>query len=266
VDDSAEKRLPEASARFLLRRLHSISGVLPLGLFLVLHLGSQSRALNGQQSFDERVRDVSSTPYMAFLEVAFVMLPLLFHALYGVKLSFEGRSNINKYPTQRNWMYLAQRVTGMLAFAFIVWHLSEYWLPRMRGQLDPALFYPTLCKNLSTTSLGLPLVALGYMFGIAACVFHLANGLWGFCLTWGLAVTVRSQRVLATVFGLVGLFLFFVGANTAIYFATGSRLALFGVPRGNEAALTRTCEDALFPPLSAPTGSPPGGAKGPASP
>jgi succinate dehydrogenase / fumarate reductase cytochrome b subunit len=61
-------------------------------------------------------------------------------------------------------------------------------------------------------------------------VFHLANGLWGFCLTWGLTVTVRAQRAAATVFGLLGLLLFVIGANTAIYFATGSRIAILGAP------------------------------------
>ena len=228
---SADDRLPQASLRFFLRRLHSLSGVLPIGAFLVMHVATQSRALNSQAAFDEGVKSRAAMPYALILELAFVVLPLAFHALYGVKLSFESRPTVGGYPAQRNWMHFAQRFTGMLAFAFIVWHMSEYWLPRVRGQLDPAMFYPLLCKNLSTTRYGLPLNALGYVFGIAACVFHLANGLWGFCLTWGLTVTTRAQRIAATVFGVLGLLLFAVAANTAIFFATGARLALFGAPR-----------------------------------
>ncbi len=230
MSSSAEQRLPQASARFFLRRLHSLSGVLPIGVFVVLHLGTQSRALTGQAGFDDGVKSRAAMPYVLIFEIALVLLPLLFHALYGVKLSFEGKPTVGRYPGQRNWMHLAQRITGMLAFAFIVWHVSEYWLPRVRGQLDPTMFYPLLCKNLSATRFGLPLAALGYVFGIAACVFHLANGLWGFCLTWGLTVTVRAQRAAATVFGLLGLLLFVIGANTAIYFATGSRIAILGAP------------------------------------
>lgn len=230
MSSKAEERLPQASLRFFLRRLHSISGVLPIGVFVVLHLGTQSRALTGQAGFDEGVKTRAAMPYVLIFEIAFVVLPLLFHALYGVKLSFEGKPTVGRYPAQRNWMHLAQRITGMLAFAFIVWHMSEYWVPRVTGKLDPAMFYPLLVKNLSATRFGLPLAALGYVFGIAACVFHLANGLWGFCLTWGLTVTVRAQRVAATVFGLLGLLLFVIGANTAIYFATGSRIAVFGAP------------------------------------
>jgi succinate dehydrogenase / fumarate reductase, cytochrome b subunit len=226
VSSSAEERLPHASARFFLRRLHSISGVLPIGMFVVLHLGTQSRALNSQAAFEEGVKSRAAMPYVLIFEIAFVLLPLLFHALYGVKLSIESKPSVGRYPAQRNWMHLAQRITGMLAFAFIIWHMSEYWLPRVRGQIDAAAFYPLLVKNLSATRFGLPLAALGYVFGIAACVFHLANGLWGFCLTWGLTVTARAQRIAATVFGVLGLLLFVVGANTAIYFATGSRVAI----------------------------------------
>lgn len=248
-DEVAEARLPQTGSRFQLRRIHSLTGVFPLGVFLFLHLWTNSHALNGQASFDAHMKDLREMPYTGIIEIGFVILPLLFHALYGVKLAFEGRPNIGKYPSSRNWMYGAQRVTGLFAFAFIVWHLSEYWVPRYRGLLDPTAFYPALCQNLSATRFGLPLAALAYVFGMAACVFHFANGLWGFCLTWGLTVTARSQRVSATVFGLVGILVFFLGANTAIYFATGSRIAIFGVPgQGSGTRVTRTCEDALAPP------------------
>ena len=34
-----------------------------------------------------------------------------------------------------------------------------------------------------------------YVLGIAACVFHLANGLAGFLFSWGLTVGPRSKRL-----------------------------------------------------------------------
>lgn len=239
--------------RFLLRKLHSLSGVAPVGVFMVFHLWTNARALNGRGSFEEGVGEIQKMPYLPLLEIGLVLVPLFFHALYGVKLAFEGRPNASVYSSSRNWMYSAQRITGLLAFAFVIWHLSAYWLPKWSGRMTPDQFYPALCADLSRVSSGVPLVALGYVFGIAACVFHFANGLWGFCCSWGITVTQRAQRLSAAVFGVLGIAVFLLGANTAIYFATGARLALFGVPRGTRVAeLVRTCGDPAATPLASP--------------
>lgn len=257
-NDSSGKR------RFFLRKLHSLSGVVPLGVFLVVHLWTSSAALRGQESFERSMREARDVPYRTVIEIAFVLLPLLFHGLYGIKLSFEPRQNTSRYPYSRNWMYAAQRLTGILALAFILWHMSHYWIPRMSGQMVEERYYPELCKQLSEAPNNLPLVALGYIFGIAATVFHFANGLWGFCVSWGITASRRSQRISATVFGLAGLVLFMMGANTAIYFATGAKIAVFGVPAKSQSALlTKTCVDlssnalggspaAVQPPVVAP--------------
>lgn len=243
----------------MLRRLHSLSGVVPIGAFLVVHLWGSATALRGQESYERSVREAHETPYRIVIEVALVLVPLLFHALYGLKLTFEPRQNTATYPYNRNWMYAAQRLTGIVAFIFIVWHMSEYWIPRTTGDVSVESYYPSLCQNLSTTKFGVPLPALGYVFGIGASVFHLANGLWGFCVSWGLTVSRRAQRLSATVFGIAGVLLFAVGANTAIYFATGASVAVLGIPAGSRTAqLTRTCADLApkNPPPVAPPAAP----------
>jgi succinate dehydrogenase/fumarate reductase cytochrome b subunit (b558 family) len=227
----SEGLLSSSRRRFWLRKLHSLTGVAPVGAFLLFHLWTNAKALGGQKHFDDAVQDIQAMPYLPVLELGVVMLPLAFHALYGVKLAFEARPNVGAYPYNRNWMYVAQRATGLLALAFIVWHISEIWLQKWAGRLSPRDFYPVLCERLSTTHGGVPLIALAYVLGVGACVFHFANGLWGFCFSWGFTISRRSQRISATVFGLVGVALFLLGSSTAIYFATGSRLALFGTPR-----------------------------------
>ncbi len=232
--------------RFLLRKLHSLSGVVPVGGFLLFHLWTNAQALWGQARFQSAVGDIQKMPYLPVVELAVVLLPLSFHALYGVVLAFESRPNVGVYPYNRNWMYTAQRASGLVALAFIVWHLSHYWLPKWRGHMDPSEFYAALCADLSATRYDVPWVALGYILGIAASVFHFANGLWGFCTSWGITVSRRSQRTSALVFGVAGLLLFLLGANTAIYFATGSRFAPLGVREGTQASLAKTC-DAVAP-------------------
>ncbi|AKT36290.1 succinate dehydrogenase [Chondromyces crocatus] len=209
---------------FLLRKLHSLSGVVPVGGFLVFHLWTNAKALQGQEAYDRAVADIGRMPYVPVLEIGLIILPLAFHALYGVKLAFEGKSNVGKYPYARNWMYTLQRVTGIVAFLFVGFHLWEYWGPKWLGRMAPEQFYPALSANLSSMVGPVPLIGLIYLVGIAASVFHFANGLWGFCFSWGITVSRRAQATAAWVFGVLGLLLFLLGANTAIYFSTGSRL------------------------------------------
>jgi succinate dehydrogenase/fumarate reductase cytochrome b subunit (b558 family) len=250
-ETSSTKSLFDKSRRpFLLRKLHSLSGVLPVGGFLVFHLWENSRALQGQEQFDEMVKGINHMPYLPVLETGLILLPLAFHALYGVKLALEGKPNLGSYTFTRNWMYTLQRVTGLLAFAFISYHLYELWGQKVAGKLGPDQFYTTLCANMSSTVGQVPVVALVYILGIAASVFHLANGLWGFCFSWGITVSRRSQQLAATAFGLLGLIVFFLGANTALYFATGARFAI-GAPAAGAGA--RTCADISYAPAGGAT-------------
>ena len=240
-DPSAAKSLFDKSRRpFLLRKVHSLTGVVPVGAFLVFHLWTNATALQGQERFDEAVSGISHMPYLRLLEVG-ILAPLLFHALYGVKLALEGKPTVGSYTFSRNWMYTLQRVTGILAFAFIGFHLYEYWGQKTFGDMTAEQFYPKLCANMSYTAKGVPVIALVYILGVAASVFHFANGLWGFCFSWGITVSKRSQQMAAVVFGLLGLGIFLLGANTAIYFATDSIFPgrLFGANQPG----TRTCQD-----------------------
>ncbi len=219
---------------FLLRKLQSLTGVAPVGLFLCFHLYTNAQSLYGQERFDTAVQGISHMAFLPLLELG-IFLPLAFHALLGVKIAIEGRGNLGAYPYGRNWMYMLQRVTGIIAFAFIVWHVMEYRGAKFMGQMSNADFYPSLSANLSSRVGPVPLEGLLYLLGVAACAFHLANGLWGFCCSWGLTVTRRSQRASATVFGLLGIGLFAMGALTVIHFATGMDMHWLG---GTEGAMT----------------------------
>jgi succinate dehydrogenase / fumarate reductase, cytochrome b subunit len=100
-----------------------------------------------------------------------------------------------------------------------------------------------LCEQMSSTMGGVPVIALVYILGIAACVYHFANGLWGFCFSWGITISKRSQQMAAWVFGVVGALVFFLGANTIIHFATGRGLLEERLWGGGENSGTRTCYD-----------------------
>src|SRR5580698_7944742 len=69
---------------FLLRKLHSLSGIVPIGAFLVEHLISNFEALKGPAAYGAQVKFLNSLPLVRVLEWAFIFIPLLFHGLYGV--------------------------------------------------------------------------------------------------------------------------------------------------------------------------------------
>jgi succinate dehydrogenase/fumarate reductase cytochrome b subunit (b558 family) len=212
-----------ARQSFLLRRLHSLSGVFPVGIFLVSHLWTNAKALKGQPYFDRAVADINHLPLLPLLEIFGIFLPLGFHAVYGVVLAFQARINVVRYPYSRNALYTLQRATGLVAFAFIAWHLWEYRIPKLLGKMSVDAFYPTLEAHLSSTYHGFPVLAAVYLVGIAASVVHFANGLFTFAFSWGICLTRRSQRLFAVAFGLLGTVVFIMGAQTTIYFATGAQ-------------------------------------------
>ena len=131
---------------FLWRKLHSLSGIIPIGAFLVEHIVSNFETLNGPLAYAKQVAFLNSLPLVRVLEWAFIFIPLAFHALYGVFITFRGRANVNVYPWAGNWMYLSQRVTGLIAFAYIIQHvLRQRFMGTSLPDHPGAAFGAALC-------------------------------------------------------------------------------------------------------------------------
>ena len=155
------------------------------------------------------------------IELVGVLLPLLFHAAYGVKLSLAPRTEPSPYSV--NWVLL-QRVTGVCALLFIVFHFYDVRWRILAGYMTEADVFPVLAAKLSSTnSWGIPLFSVAYLAGVAATVFHFATGLFAFCVSWGYAGTERAVRIARIACGSLGVVLFLIGASTVVYYATGSR-------------------------------------------
>jgi len=171
---------------FWLRKLHSLSGLVPVGAFMCFHLFENSSAANGADAFDETVKRINSMPFVLGLEVAGIWIPILFHALLGFVIIMEGKGNALAYPYGRNWLYWLQRATGVVAFVFIVFHFVQF---RARKEEFLASPYEDVRSALANDA-----VFAFYVLGIAACVFHLANGISGMLFSWGITVGPRSKR------------------------------------------------------------------------
>lgn len=199
-----------------LRRCFELSGVVPLGVYLLVHVVSYARVLFGSDDFG--LLDGPSLA-LSLLGVAVVWLPLGFHAAYGAWLSTRALPEAR----ERKQYALLMRASGLSALAFLVWHALWFSWPLKRGQLAPEDVTERLAATLSSTSDGLPLVAALHLLGLGAVCAHFGWGFARFLEGWGVA-RARSARLGA---GLVSATLFGVGAATLIELATGSIVPRF---------------------------------------
>ncbi len=189
---------------FLLRKLHSLSGVVPIGVFLIEHLLTNSMAFKSPDEFNEKVRWLHGLPYLLLLEIFGIFLPLAFHALYGIRIAMTAEPNTSAYPYMANARYTLQRVTGYIAFVFIIVHLLKFrfahvvgWGPEfIREGNDYFAITREGLLHWRPFGLAVPgaLTLSFYVLGLTASVFHFCNGLWSFCISWGLTVGAKAQR------------------------------------------------------------------------
>jgi succinate dehydrogenase/fumarate reductase cytochrome b subunit (b558 family) len=204
-----------------LRQIHSLTGVIPVGLFMLLQLWVNAKAQHGPVAYQKSLGWMIETP--ASLQLL-VLVPLAFHALYGLWLAFRSEYNITRHPYSKNWAYVLQRASGMIAFAFIAFHAYRFWLPIHREAATLPDLHLRLEQLLSSTWRGVPVAGLGYAFGVAACAFHLGNGLPAFAARWGLATSRPRRRVVEVLGFVVGVSAFALGAHTVAALATGWRV------------------------------------------
>src|SRR5215204_3560802 len=128
------------SNTFLLRKLHQLTGIVPLGAFLFVHFFTNSKAMSGDKVFNDAVADIHHIPYLLFVEIFGIFVPLLFHSIYGIIISGEARVNNFNYGYGRNWFYLFQRITGVFLFFFIFFHILNFrfaLIPGMESYGNP---------------------------------------------------------------------------------------------------------------------------------
>lgn len=195
---------------YLWDKLHSLTGVVPIGVFLAEHFWSNSYALVSAERYNWISYELQTIPWRVAVEWLVIYLPLLYHSLYGFVIWSHGRSNVWRYRYVANWMYVLQRWTGLLAFLFIGWHVyTERILTAGKSTYADV-----------ATTLANPLYFGFYVVGVLATSFHFGNGLWQFANKWGLAVGPQAQRrmawvglVVGTGFAVVGL-LIVIGLHT----------------------------------------------------
>jgi succinate dehydrogenase / fumarate reductase, cytochrome b subunit len=200
---------------FLLRRLHSLSGIVPVGLFLIEHFISNAFATRGPEAYAKQVELLSGFPFVFYLELFGIWLPILYHSLYGFYIWYRGDSNISDYPWAGNWMFTAQRWTGALAFFYMVWHT---WHLRFTGV--HILMYPGAAFGKVQGEFQHAWAVAFYAVGILCASWHFAYGLWLFAAKWGITTGDAARRKFGYVCVAIGLLFVVVGALTMRSFLT----------------------------------------------
>jgi succinate dehydrogenase / fumarate reductase, cytochrome b subunit len=207
------------SRTFVLRKLHQLSGIFPLGIFLLEHFYTNSKSLTGAADFNNAVKDLQSIPYILFVEIGGIFIPLIYHAVYGLVITAEARPNNLNYPYPRNWFYLIQRITGVILFFFIAFHVLNF-----RFGMIPGLNYESVATHadkafeIVAREFRMVPIFIVYLIGITATVWHLANGIWLFLVDWGITIGERAQRLTGYACIAFGIVLLLVGVNAAVGF------------------------------------------------
>lgn len=202
---------------FLLRRLHSLTGIVPIGVFLIAHLVTNSSimwgglALRGEPDhgsggvtyFTKEVAWINAQiPHLLLIELT-LWGSITFHSILGLYYARTGRINTERYPYQSNWRYTLQRFSGYIGIFYIFYHVATLrwgwtWLVPGGTKWSHEFAASTMAAALrgsmdGFTFMGL-VVSAFYLGGVTLLVFHFANGLWTAAITWGLTISAKAQQ------------------------------------------------------------------------
>ena len=191
MDDNGSTFL--ARHQFLIYRLFSLAGLIPIGAYLVVHLITNSLVLNGPAAYQDAVGQIHSLGvFLPFVEWTFIFIPILFHAAIGLIIIAGGMPNANAYPYGGNIRYTLQRATGMIVFAFIIWHVIQ--MHHLGLLFGGGHFEPEAATSSTAATLSPAWIRGLYAIGIVSAVYHLSNGLWTQGITWGIWTTQAAMQ------------------------------------------------------------------------
>ncbi|RYG23784.1 succinate dehydrogenase [bacterium] len=211
---------------YLLHKIHSLTGVIPVGYYMAQHLLLNTFSVAGPGKFNAVLAFFEGIPsyVLLALEAIAIWIPLLFHAIYGLFINSRAQPNFigTKYGWSQNRMYTLQRYTGIFIFLFLIYHVITTTVTKYLTHDIRTIQYAAWQEKL--TSYGYVFFIL-YLLGVLASSYHLGYGIWNFCIRWGITISDRAQRqvqklsfgifVLLTLLGWAALFGFLMHKPTS---------------------------------------------------
>lgn len=202
-------------------KLHSLTGIIPTGFYLVQHLSLNSFSLAGPEKFNGIIHFFDAMPihFLLFLKFGIVWPALIFHAVYGIFIINRSKPNYYSRPALRyreNRYYTLQRVSGIVAFLFLAWHMASTSIFGMINGAE-SIMYDTWAERLAAPG-GTYLMFAFYVVGITASAYHFAYGIWNFCIRWGITISETAQVRMGAVSKFVFIALTVVGILALVGF------------------------------------------------
>lgn len=212
---------------FFIRRLHSLLGIVPIGAFFLVHMLLNSRAAQSPQQYQWVPDTLDEIPFAWAIELGLIIAPLVFHAVLGAVIVWQGEPNAHKPALgwYANWAYLFQRYTGVALFVLLVIHLIQTWLAHWMIKIGNAL-NPQEAREFEIFShmsgiLQNPVWLALYIVFVIIAAYHFGNGIYNFAYKWG-ATTSKSSQRWAIAFGL---FIGLIGAWMGLASVWGLRFS-----------------------------------------
>jgi succinate dehydrogenase / fumarate reductase, cytochrome b subunit len=177
-----------ARATFFRSRLASFLAVVPLSVWVFIHLWHNLAAFDGAEAWQSAVTEYPH-PIAQLATGLVVLLPLALHSAWGITRLFTSRPNNVRYGFYGNTKYLFQRLSAIGLLLFLGAHL---WLAMLHPRLQEghAETFADIAHEMHHH--GPTLVV--YILGVLGIAYHLANGLQTFAMGWGLVSSKRALR------------------------------------------------------------------------
>jgi succinate dehydrogenase / fumarate reductase cytochrome b subunit len=183
---------------FLWHKLHSLAGVVPIGFYMVQHLALNSFSLAGPEKYNAVIAFFQGIPphILLTLEILVLIVPILFHGVYGLFITSRAELMSGYKPVGLQYqMFVMQRITGVVLFVLIIAHVASTTVnAKVNGE---AVIEYGAWRHILTSAYYVPLVL--YAIGVLMASYHLAYGIWNFCIRWGLTIRAQAQDAVAKV-------------------------------------------------------------------
>ncbi len=199
------------SSSFIRSRLGSLLAVMPLGVWTVVHLWNNLAAFRGAEAWEDSVTHYGH-PLAHFATMIVVLLPLVLHTIWGLTRMTSARPNNVKYPFFGNLKYALQRLSALGVLAFLGAHV-------FKAMIEPRFLqgHPEAFANISAEMAHhMPTLAV-YLLGTLGVAYHFANGIFSFCMGWGIAVSRRALNKVSL--ASYGAFVVMLGMAWSVIFA-----------------------------------------------
>lgn len=179
--------------------LMAVTGFFML-LFVIVHLLGNSSIFLGQSALNTYAEKLHSLGPLVWAFRAFMLAMLGIHVIFGVLLTLENwAANPGKYAVNRklkaNFSSQTMIWTGILLFAFLVYHLLQFTL-RVTPDIVPAALTerPGDVYTMVVSSFRHTGISLIYVGGMVVLFLHLKHGIQSFFQSLGASNDLTQPR------------------------------------------------------------------------